>query len=185
MLLSPVVPTAMVVPDQPVVVTNGTSFTLRCITSGTPPPSVTWSRDGMTLSADGSDGVVITESTLSIRDPQGMDSGEYHCCASSAAGLVSSSVEVLVLEDTEDSLTEAVVREDVVLECVSERELPAGVAVRWIFNASTLAPFSEDHVVLRNGSLLLLDVWVEDMGDYICEVGGVQLVRTLSLSGRP
>jgi hypothetical protein len=137
----------------------------------------------MTLAADGSDGVVITEATLSISAPQETDSGEYHCCAASTAGLVSSSVDVLVLEDTEDVLTEAVVREDVVLDCVSEGEVPAGIAVNWVFNASTLAAVSEEHVVLRNGSLLLLGVWVEDMGGYTCEVGELQLVRTLNLTG--
>lgn len=138
----------------------------------------------MTLAADGTDGVVITGATLSISAPRGEDSGEYHCSASSTAGLVSSSVEVLVLEDTEDSLTEAVVREDVVLDCISERAVPAGVAVNWVFNSSTLAAVSDQYVVLRNGSLLILGVWVEDMGDYTCEVGQLQLVRTLNLTGK-
>ena len=172
------------VPSGLVVIAASVSpLELRCIASGTPPPSVMWSRDGMTLATDGSDGVVVMETTLIITAPQGGDSGEYHCSASSSAGEVSSSVEVLVLEDTEVSVTEAVVREDVVLDCVSERDLPAGVAVSWVFNGSTLAAVSDQHVVLRNGSLLVLDVWVEEMGNYTCEVGQVQLVRTLTLTG--
>lgn len=178
----PVVPTVRILPNESLAIANGTSFVLTCLTSGTPPPRVTWSRDGMTL--DGSEGVVIQGATLSISAPQGADSGEYHCSASSSAGLVSSSVEVLVLGESEDSVTTAVVREHVVLDCISEGEVPGGVAVSWAFNASTLAAVSDKYVLLRNGSLLILDVWVEDMGEYTCELGQLQLVRTLNLTGK-
>ena len=68
-----------------------------------------------------------------------------------------------------------------VLEC--SQDLPAGVSVRWTFNNSTLAAVSDEQVVLPNGSLLILDVWVQDMGDYICEAGQVMLIRTLNITG--
>ena len=171
----------MVSPGETLVLFIGTMFTLTCNTSGTPLPVVSWSRDGMTLEGDGSQ-VIIAGATLTLTSPSSADSGEYHCSASSSAGLVSSSVQVLVVGSNQTLTTEAVVRDNVVLEC--SQELPAGVSVRWSFNDSTLAAVSDEHVVLPNGSLLILDVWVEDMGDYICEAGQVMLTRTLDITGK-
>ena len=170
----------MISPGEDVVVGNGVLFELNCTTSGLPPPQVSWSRNGMSLEADDSR-IIINDGTLIITETNVTDSGEYHCSASSAAGLVSSSVEVAVLESTEPTVTEAVVRDNVVLDCSSE--IPPGVSVHWIFNSSTLAPASDKYAVLRNGSLLIIDLWLEDMGDYICQLGRVFLVRRLSLTG--
>ena len=171
-------PTAVISTTDFLIISAGSPFQLTCLTSGTPPPSVSWSRDGMALEEEV---VMITGATLRIASAERNDSGEYHCSAASSAGLVSSSVLVQVLGSTQPVTTMAVVREDVVLDCSSE--LPPGTPVLWSFNSSTLAAVSSGHVVLQNGSLLLLEVWIEDMGDYICEVGQVQLTRTLLLTG--
>ncbi len=164
------------VPSGVVVTVASFPLELSCETSGTPPPAVTWSRDGMVLEADGTS-VIITGATLRVSEARGTDSGDYHCSASSSAGLASSSVVVLVLEDTQDSLTEAMVRETVVLNCSSEMTAEAArLPVRWLFNGSTLAAVSAKYVVLQNGGLLVLNVGVEDMGEYTCELGQVRLV---------
>lgn len=173
-------PVANLTAPEFLIVPNFSPLELSCVTSGTPPPQVMWSRDGMVLEADGSQ-VVVMAGSLLIANASQSDSGQYHCSASSSAGLVSSSVQVLVLSE-EDSLTEAVVGQDVVLECSSQ--VPSGVEVLWSFNASTLAPVSSKYVLLRNGSLLIQDVGVEDMGQYSCQLGQVQLLRTLSLTGQ-
>ena len=175
-------PTVAVNPSEILVLSMSSTLELNCVVTGTPPPEVTWSRDGMTLEADGS-GLVITDTTLTISASQATDSGEYHCSASSTAGLVSSSVQVVVLEDTEDTLTEAVVREDVVLDCSSE-VVTSDVSVQWMLDNLTLPVVSDKYVLLRNGSLLIVEVWVEDMGDYVCQLGQVQLLRTLNLTGQ-
>ena len=161
----------------------GSSVELRCVVTGTPSPTVSWSRDGVALEGDG-DRVVITDATLSLRDADSTESGEYYCSATSSAGLVSDSVRVLVLNVSQEVTTEAVVREDVVLECSSA--IPPGLPVRWTFNESPVGqpqPNMTSSAVLVNGSLVILDVWIEDMGDYVCMVGDVQLTRTLSLTG--
>ena len=175
-------PTARITSNEDIVLSTDMLLELNCNTTGIPPPRVIWSRDGMTLSSDDSR-IIIMGGTLLITETRATDSGEYHCFASSAAGSVSSSVEVTVLESTEASTTLAVVRENAVLECSSQ--VPPGVSVRWMFNNSTLAPLSDKYVLLRNGSLLILDLWVEDMGDYLCQIGQVILMRTLNLTGDP
>lgn len=174
-------PTAAINASESIIIPAGLPLQLGCLTSGTPFPVVSWSRDGMTLEADGSE-VIIAGATLTLSSPSSADSGEYHCSAFSSAGLVSSSVQVLVVGGSNQTrTTEAVVRDNVVLEC--SEGLPAGVSVRWTFNDTTLAAVSDEHVVLPNGSLLILDLWVEDMGDYVCEAGQVQLTRTLNITG--
>ena len=174
-------PVANIIPSDIVIIPEFSPLELSCVTSGTPPPQVTWSRDGMLLQADGTE-VIITEDNLVITNSSVLNSGQYHCTATSSAGLVSSAVQVLVLSE-EQRLTEAVVRADVLLECSSG--VPAGVAVQWSFNDSTLTPVSSKYVVLRNGSLLVQDVWVEDMGEYTCQLGDVQLRNTLIVTGIP
>ena len=171
-------PTATISPSETVILSLSSPLQLNCTTTGLPPPQVSWSRNGMSLEADDSR-IIINDGTLIITETNVTDSGEYHCSASSTAGLVSSSVEVAVLESTEPTVTEAVVRDNVVLDCSSE--IPPGVSVHWIFNSSTLAPASDKYAVLRNGSLLIVDLWLEDMGNYTCQVGDLSLVRRLIL----
>ena len=179
-LILAALPTATLSPSENFILIMGSRMQLNCTVTGIPPPQVTWSRDGMTLPSNGSR-IIIVGGTLLITNTRATDSGEYHCSASSTAGSVSSSVEVAVLESTEAPTTLAVVRENAVLECSSQ--VPPGVSVHWMFNNSTLAPLSNKYVVLRNGSLLILDLWVEDMGDYLCQIGQVTLIRTLNLTG--
>ena len=178
-----VLPTASVTPGDHLIFLSGMILELTCVTGGFPPPQVTWSRNGRSLEDDGNR-IVIDEASLIITALEPGDSGEYYCSASSSAGLVSSSVDVSVLleETQEDMVTLAVVRENAVLECSSE--VPPGVPVSWTFNGSTLAPLSDKYVILGNGSLLILDLWFEDMGDYICQLGNINITRTLNLTGR-
>ena len=176
-------PTVNIVPGDNILVTsNGSILELICSVTGIPPPVITWSRNGQTLVANGSR-VVIMEGSLLVSEMQRSDSGTYHCSASSSAGLASTSLQVLVLDMSATSMTSGVIRDDVVLQC-SNQELPPGTPVIWLFNQSRLGPVSTKHVVAEDGSLLLLMVWLEDMGDYICQVGGqVNLTHTLSLTG--
>ena len=150
--------------------------------TGVPPPVITWSRDGQTLEADGSL-VVIVEDSLFVTDAQVLDSGVYHCSASSTAGLASASLMVLVLDMLTLSVTEAMLLSDMELECTSQ-PLPLGTVVVWFFNQSSLDLVSDKYAVLQDGSLLVREVWLEDMGEYICQVGGqVNLTLTVNITG--
>ena len=152
--------------------------------TGIPPPVITWSRDGQTLEADGSR-VVIVENSLVVADTLVSDSGVYHCSASSSAGLASSSLMVLVLSMLAPSLTDAVVLDDVVFNCSNEQELPTSTPVVWFFDQLSLDPVSDKYVVLQDGSLLVQEVWLDDIGDYVCQVGGqVIFNHTLDLTGK-
>lgn len=177
-------PTSLIISSaSPLVVPTSSQFQLNCSVTGIPPPDITWSLDGQTLEADGNR-VVVNNGSLSVTDTRESDSGSYHCSASSSAGLASSSLQVLVLDPSVTNVTEAVVRDYVVLECGSE-ELPAGTPVVWFFNQSRLEPVSDDYIVVEEGHLVVREVWLDNMGVYICQVGGqVNFTHTLNVTGR-
>ena len=71
-------------------------------------------------------------------------------------------------------------RQNMLLECSDI--LPPGIPVSWEFNSSPLPP-SDKHVITTNGSLLVRNVQLEDMGEYQCVVDGVRLTRELVIEG--
>ena len=54
--------------------------------------------------------------------------------------------------------------------------------VMWELNNVSLVP-SAKYLFLRNGSLVVMETDLEDMGDYVCVVDAVSLTRTLRLVG--
>ena len=71
-------------------------------------------------------------------------------------------------------------RQNMLLECSDT--LPPGTPVSWEFNSTPLPP-SDKHVITTNGSLLVRNVQLEDMGEYQCVVDGVRLTRELVIEG--
>lgn len=89
--------TFLLTPEVPPVISSDTreylapvdsSVTLRCQADGSPPPSVTWHKDGRVLSET----VrlrVLSSGSLQIAFIQPSDAGRYTCTAANAAGTVS------------------------------------------------------------------------------------------------
>lgn len=89
--------TFLLAPEVPPVISSDTreylapvdsSVTLRCQADGSPPPSVTWHKDGRVLSET----VrlrVLSSGSLQIAFIQPSDAGRYTCTAANAAGTVS------------------------------------------------------------------------------------------------
>ena len=108
------------------------------------------------------------------------DSGDYHCSASSSAGVAISSQQVLVLAPPTFSNLVGVALEDSVLNC-GDDPLPSGTATVWYFNGSVIDIMSQNYARLQNGSLLVREAGLEDMGVYTCQVGG-QVNFSISLT---
>lgn len=62
-----------------------TSVTLQCQADGSPPPSVTWHKDGQPLS-ESIRQRVLSSGCLQIAFVQPLDTGRYTCTAANAAG---------------------------------------------------------------------------------------------------
>lgn len=71
-------------------------ISLTCPTEGSPPPKITWKKDGEELAS--SDRYLIdNEGTLTILQAVSKDTGKYTCSAQNAAGVeeVTSSIDIL------------------------------------------------------------------------------------------
>lgn len=97
LLLSVALPTANITGPYDLVLAADTTLMLECITTGAPPPSVVWSKDGMSFDP-GDRRITVEDETLEITQIGEADSGVYHCTASSTAGTVGDSVRVTVVE---------------------------------------------------------------------------------------
>ncbi|XP_067452563.1 hemicentin-1 isoform X1 [Thunnus thynnus] len=154
-------------------VTEGSLITLVCESSGIPPPSLTWKKDGVELKSDQRLRVLSGGRQLQISSAERTDTASYTCTASSAAGTTSKeySLQVYVrpsIRRSEGDTDDVIVTKggDVTLQCAAE-----GVprpAVTWLKDGR---PITGQHgaKVLNEGRLLQIkDAKVSDTGRYTC-----------------
>ena len=163
---------------------------LTCVTSGAPPPSVSWSREGITLNLT-DPRLEIGGNTLAISDVAVNDSDRYFCTATSSAGTTATSIDVAVvmIENVTIPLTTATIGDIVILEC--DNDLPISVETTWRFvpsqldtNVSREVNFTGRFVMGERGELVVFDVQPEDMGRYECVLAdGISLFSDLQLQG--
>uniref|UniRef100_H2YT92 Ig-like domain-containing protein n=1 Tax=Ciona savignyi TaxID=51511 RepID=H2YT92_CIOSA len=73
------------IPEPEMLVLEGTSATLRCLTSGVPPPAVLWSRDGNNI-VTGRSYEITDDGSLVILQVARSDAGQFTCTARNPAG---------------------------------------------------------------------------------------------------
>ncbi|XP_051803642.1 hemicentin-1 [Acanthochromis polyacanthus] len=158
---------------SPLTVIEGSLITLVCESSGIPPPSLTWRKDGSELKSDQRLRVLSGGRQLQISTADKTDTASYTCTASSAAGTTSKeySLQVYVrpsIRRSEGDTDDVTVTKggDVTLQCAAE-----GVprpAVTWLKDGR---PITGQHgaKVLNEGRLLQIkDAKVSDTGRYTC-----------------
>ncbi|XP_060933914.1 hemicentin-1 [Limanda limanda] len=152
-------------------VVEGSLITLVCESSGIPPPSLTWRKDGSELKSDQRLRVLSGGRQLHISSAERTDAASYTCTASSAAGTTSKeySLQVYVrpaIKPGDNDDVTVTKGGDVTLQCAAE-----GVprpAVTWLKDGR---PITGQHgaKVLNEGRLLQIkDAKVSDTGRYTC-----------------
>ncbi|XP_042370765.1 hemicentin-1 [Plectropomus leopardus] len=158
---------------SPLTVTEGSLITLVCESSGIPPPSLAWRKDGSELKTDQRLRVLSGGRQLQISSAERTDTASYTCTASSAAGAASKEYNLQVyvrpsIRRSEGDTDDIAVMKggDVTLQCAAE-----GVprpAVTWLKDGR---PITGQHgaKVLNEGRLLQIkDAKVSDTGRYTC-----------------
>ncbi|XP_034531212.1 hemicentin-1 [Notolabrus celidotus] len=158
---------------SPLTVIEGSLITLVCESSGIPPPSLTWRKDGSELKSNQRLKILSGGRQLQVSSAERTDSGSYTCTASSAAGTTSKeySLQVYVrpsIRRSEGDTDNIAVTKggDVSLHCAAE-----GVprpAITWLKDGR---PITGQHgaKVLNEGRLLQVkDAKVSDTGRYTC-----------------
>ncbi|KAG7230562.1 hypothetical protein INR49_025278 [Caranx melampygus] len=158
---------------SPLTVIEGSLIAMVCESSGIPPPSLTWRKDGSELKSDQRLRVLSGGRQLQISSAERTDAASYTCTASSAAGTTSKeySLQVYVrpsIRHSEGDSNDITVTKggDVTLQCAAE-----GVprpAVTWLKDGR---PITGQHgaKVQNEGRLLQIkDAKVSDTGRYTC-----------------
>ncbi|XP_067825529.1 hemicentin-1-like [Heptranchias perlo] len=149
----------------------GHSLTLRCSSSGYPPPVLTWLKDGVSLTSGERIQFVAGGKTLKIENVRESDAGTYICMATSAAGeqQLHHTVEVLVppqLMIGESSHVTVTVDNPLELTCQVTGHPPPRIT--WLRNNIPLTELDGARVSADQSRLLIPRLKLVDVGRYVC-----------------
>ncbi|KAI1891477.1 hypothetical protein AGOR_G00144220 [Albula goreensis] len=160
---------------SPLTVIEGSLITLVCESSGIPPPSLTWKKDGTEMKTDSRSRVRVLSGgrQLQISSAERTDSATYTCLASSPAGntMKEYSLQVYVRPSIKNSGTRpnevTVTRgNNVTLQC--EAEGVPRPALTWLKDGRPVVS-GRGVLILNEGRLLQIkDSTVSDTGRYMC-----------------
>ncbi|XP_067927832.1 roundabout homolog 2-like isoform X2 [Watersipora subatra] len=157
---------------------RGVLVTFRCVASGSPQPTIYWSKardDTMHLYPRQSKGrfSVLDDGSLRISDSQPADNGVYECFASNAGGRNSSSANLRVKEtdsrpppiitETPRNVT-AALNQFAELQCTASGT--PSPTIRWTHNKRPV--LADARISINRGNLRITDVMVTDGGEYTC-----------------
>ncbi|XP_052832935.1 basement membrane-specific heparan sulfate proteoglycan core protein isoform X4 [Octopus bimaculoides] len=182
-------PTARIEPDRMVTIPQGTTGTLRCIVTGSPLPTVIWTKSRGQLS----DHHQVSGNVLRITETMVEDRGIYVCEARNVAGSVQASVIVEVERrelpaiDLYPKGTQSIQSGGSALfQCRATAGIPSPT-ITWKRVGDE--PMPRNAQIAENGVIRFTQVSTLDQGGYICTatnaVGTVTATATLLISGPP
>jgi hemicentin len=179
----------------------GDTLEIPCVVSGNPKPLVTWTKNGIPISALGNSRVYVDQdNTLVIRQVQSSDSGSYMCSARSSVGTASRTVTF----SSGDPVTvtspippvaisfPTIIRPSTSTSVLTVTCVVQGLTnynVVWTRNGNALP--SDPRYSIRStasGSVLTIsNAGPQDMGAYGCSATGTQVVGsgTQIIVGQP
>ncbi|XP_069772736.1 hemicentin-1-like [Narcine bancroftii] len=168
------------------VVNNG--IILPCESTGTPRPSITWQKDGITISSTGY--FLLANGALEIVRATEDDSGNYMCIAQNGAGTALSKTKLVVQVPPNIKANsreyKAIIHHPAMLPCEAVGQPQPKIT--WLKDGHPVV----DHSYLQmfvNGSLHIPQVQLTDAGWYTCiarnKAGVVSVDRTLVVQVPP
>ncbi|XP_015676807.1 brother of CDO [Protobothrops mucrosquamatus] len=172
---------------QTIIITKGQSLILECVASGIPPPRVTWTKDGSSISGYNKTRFLL--SNLLIDAISEEDSGTYSCMADNgvrkaAASVILYNVQVFEPPEVSMELSQEIITWGQSAKFTCRVRGNPQPSVVWLRNAVPL--FSSHRMQLSRKALRLSSVGPEDEGIYQCmaenEVGSAQAMIQLRVS---
>ncbi|XP_056893820.1 hemicentin-1 isoform X2 [Takifugu flavidus] len=165
-------------------------ITLPCRATGSPRPTISWQKEGISISTTGGSFTVLPNGSLQISRTSVSDSGTYMCVAQNPAGTalgkIKLKVQVPPVISSETQTYLAAVDSSVMLQCQADGS-PAP-SVTWHKDGQPLAE-SVRRRVLSSGSLQLAFIQSDDTGRYTCTAanpaGAVSLEMSLTVQVPP
>ncbi|MEQ2292216.1 Hemicentin-1, partial [Ameca splendens] len=164
--------------------------TLQCQAEGSPPPSITWHKDGQLLS-DSVRQRLLSSGSLQIAFVQKSDAGQYTCTAANPAGTDSLDMRLTVqippsIHGGEQEVV-VVEKSQAQLICVAEG-IPQP-KLSWEKDGNPLSESQGEYTILPSGELVIDSAQPEDAGSYSCvatnSVGEDTWTVTLSVHTHP
>ncbi|XP_062857960.1 hemicentin-1 [Trichomycterus rosablanca] len=158
---------------SPLTVTEGGLITLVCESSGVPPPSLTWRKNGVELRADSRARVLSGGRQLQIASAERTDAASYTCTASSSTGkaVKEYSLQVYVrpsISSSGSGKEEVTVGRglDITLQC--ETDGVPRPAITWLKDGRPLNSGSGAQILNEGRLLRIRDAQVVHTGRYTC-----------------
>ncbi|XP_041428394.1 hemicentin-2 isoform X1 [Xenopus laevis] len=180
------------------VVHEGRAVIISCDVKGYPPPTVTWSKGDVDLTAENTQYYLNKDGSILISLPTGADEGSYTCKAVNPAGISIREVQLIVhtkprinINGSHDQSTPvrvvAALGAEITLPCdVEGSPLPV---VSWRKDSLPLPIVSARHHLLPSWSLRLSELRVMDSGYYTClasnPAGNTSLTYSLEVQVPP
>jgi len=182
-------PTVRIEPERQTI-GQGKSTELRCVATGNPPPTVTWTKAGEDLS---SPSLSVSGSTLMVRNAVVTDRGVYLCSAENSAGSDRAS-SFLEIEPREAPTIDIFPAESqtittgssVIFQCRAMTGIPEP-KITW--TREDRRPIAQNVELLSDGVLRITQVTGQEAGRYKCnaqnEAGSVDAIVTLIIHQPP
>ncbi|XP_026716212.1 hemicentin-2 [Athene cunicularia] len=151
---------------------------LECETVGTPPPMVTWVKDGQPVA--GGDGLLITEQGRQLRIPKAevAHAGRYTCLVANAVGQEQREFDVAVhvppefIQGSGSTANISVSLQGSLMLTCEATGVPVPT-VTWFWNGSPVTPSEHPYVLSGGWMLRLTHARAQDGGHYSCLASNV------------
>uniref|UniRef100_A0A8C1MLZ7 Neural cell adhesion molecule L1-like protein n=1 Tax=Cyprinus carpio TaxID=7962 RepID=A0A8C1MLZ7_CYPCA len=150
----------------------GSDIHIKCSAKGKPQPTITWKRNGQPLDDFPSTNYKMLDDRIIILRAEQKDTAVYQCEASNKHGTLLVNTNVLVMNHPPLILTPnyleyaTMLDKSVIMDCKVFSSPPA--TINWRREDPEGSLDGERYSLLKNGSLLIHKVEMEDMGQYKC-----------------
>ncbi|XP_051736376.1 cell adhesion molecule L1-like a isoform X10 [Ctenopharyngodon idella] len=150
----------------------GSDIHIKCSATGKPQPTITWKRNGQPLDDFPSTNHQVLDDKIIILRAEQRDTAVYQCEASNKHGTLLANTNVLVMNHPPLILTRnyleyaTMLGKSVMMDCKVFSSPPA--TLNWRREDPEGSVDGERYSLLKNGSLQIHKVEMEDMGQYKC-----------------
>ncbi|XP_043081173.1 cell adhesion molecule L1-like a isoform X3 [Puntigrus tetrazona] len=150
----------------------GSDIHIKCSAGGKPQPTITWKRNGQPLDDFPSTNYKVLDDRIIILKAEQKDTAVYQCEASNKHGTLLVNTNVLVMNHPPLILTPnyleyaTMLGKSVIMDCKVFSSPPA--TINWSREDPEGSLDGERYSLLKNGSLQIHKVEMEDMGQYKC-----------------
>ncbi|KAJ9576473.1 hypothetical protein L9F63_006686 [Diploptera punctata] len=158
---------------------EGDDYSLPCNAHGIPNPHISWRRDGLAITAEDEQLIVLEDGTLVINSADIETTGIYTCVAENTKGSDERHflVEIMIppsMTDSEETRQEVVEGDSVVIACPAKDAVPPP-KIQWFKDGQPLNLIKNErsdqvHFSLQDGgrTLFIEETHASDNGTYLC-----------------